>query len=403
MKYKFLPLGLVALAAGGALAITTLSPAKVPQYTQVTPPQERIVACQPVAAGSFHAFSPDEFTIFSPPDAEMKTSDPVMGAQQEALNIVRGSAPWGGFLDAAGLWSGCQQPATEGIVGFLDASVAELRVTNPDPTAAAVDLTILGPDGEVSGLGARGISLAPGESRPIAISVIAEQVQGPVAVHWRTSSGRVIAQGVTTATVAHVTPSTVAATEQTLPGIGPGGTAKVVIANPGDTRVSGTVSFHSTTSTYVPSGGEDVSVPARSAVLVDVSAGTGGEPGSVTVTSDEPLSATLYTGASDGAAVAQAASTEFTAALPAGMTIQITNVGDETADVTVTGAEIHDLQVPGGTTATVDAGEGLVTVTSSVPVQAAAVGGTGKTLIPLGDTAVADPVPMNAEQRPVLR
>ncbi len=179
--------------------------------------------------------------------------------------------------------------------------------------------------------------------------------------------------------------------------------AAVDIANPGDTRVSGTVSFHSTTSTYVPSGGEDVSVPARSAVLVDVSAGTGGEPGSVTVTSDEPLSATLYTGASDGAAVAQAASTEFTAALPAGMTIQITNVGDETADVTVTGAEIHDLQVPGGTTATVDAGEGLVTVTSSVPVQAAAVGGAGKTLIPLGDTAVADPVPMNAEQRPVLR
>ena len=403
MKHRFLPLGAVIAAAGGALAITTLSPAPVPRYTQVTPPQERVVACQPVAASSFHASSPGEFTVFSPPDAEMKTDQPIIGEAQETLNIVRGTAPWGGYLDASGLWAGCQRPATEGVVGFPDASVAELRITNPDPTSAAVDLRILGPEGEIEGLGARGISLAPGESRPVAVSVISELTEGPLAVHWKTTSGRVIAQGVTVSKVGFVAPSTVAATEQTLPGIGQGGQAKIVIANPGDARVSGEVSFHSSSSTYVPTGGEEVSIPARAAVLVDVSEGAGGELGAVTVTSDEPLAATLYTGSGDGAGVAQDASTEFSAALPAGLKVQITNTGEETADVTVAGTQTHDLQVAGGTTVAVDAGDGVVTVTSSVPVQAAAVGGTGKTLIPLGETAVADPEPMNAEQRPTLR
>ena len=47
-----------------------------------------------------------------------------------------------------------------GSVVIMNPASVELVLVNSDPTEAAVDLTLLGPEGEIVAVGARGIALA---------------------------------------------------------------------------------------------------------------------------------------------------------------------------------------------------------------------------------------------------
>lgn len=403
MKLHPLPLGAVIIAAVAALGITFAPPAPVPRYTQVTPPQDLLLACQPVVPGTLYADGSGDLTV----DGGETREAPFTQAAKDEEITLRGVAPSGGILGENNTWAPCQRPATSGFVVLPAAERAELRLTNADTTDASVDLTLLGPDGEVVGLGARGIVLSPGESRPVALSVLAKGVDGPLGVAWQTTRGRVVAAGVTTGEVLHVGASTQAETQHLLPGLAAGSAPTIVLVNPGVDRATVSVKFHSQTNTLVPEGGQDISVPARSSVAVALEGGTAGELGAFTVASDQPVAAALYTGTAERRAtsVNTVADLELSGAVPGASTLQLTNVGTATANVSVKlGDSAEDVVVEAGTTASVVVPEAelvKVQVTSDEPLVGAAV--RGEAVAVLSPGSLVEPEPMNAELVPTLR
>lgn len=401
--HRFLPLGTVAAAAVVALAVSFTPPQPIERYTSVTPPQDVLLACQPVGEGTLLADGEGELTV----DGAEQREAPFALPGTDALTTLRGIAPYGGILTSSRTWAPCQRPATSGFLALPAAADAEVRITNPDATDASVDLTLLGPDGEVTGLGARGIVLSPGESRPVAVSVIAGDVEGPLGVAWQASRGRAVVTGVTTGDVAHVAPSGGTDTSHVLPGVGQGSRPSLVLVNPGVDRATASVRFHSPTNTIVPEGGQEVSVPPRSAVAVDLSAGTAGEAGAFTVDSDLPVAVSLYSGTAErrGVAVAAVPDVQLSGAVPGGATVQLTNLGEGPADVTVgLGGSTQSLRIEPGTTASLTAGEGElveVEVESSRPLVGAAV--LGEAIVQLAPGSVAAPEPLEAELVPSLR
>ncbi|NLE96843.1 MAG: hypothetical protein GX596_02490 [Propionibacterium sp.] len=399
-RFHLLPAGTLVVAGVLALGISLTPAAEVPRYTQVTPPRDSLIACLPIEDGTLFADGAEDLSLDG---AEPRPAP--FAAQVSEVTTLRGVAPSGGILGEA-LYSPCQAPATSGFLALPAAGDAELRLTNTDSSDASVDLTLLGPDGEVVGLGARGIALAPGESRPVALSVIAEGVDGPLGVEWHTTRGRVTATGVTTGDISHVAPSAPAADVQVLPGVREGATPTLVLVNPQVDRATVHVDFHSPTGTITPEGGQDISIPPRSVVSVDLSAGTGGEAGAFTVESDLDVVATLYAGGeAQGVGVAATPDVELAGAVPGSSTLQLTNVGSATASVSIAlGESTHDLLIEPGATATQAVAEGDlvdVDVTSNQPLVGAAV--LPGAIVELSPGSLAEAEPMNAELVPTLR
>lgn len=408
MKLHVLPVAVVAVGAAAALGISLISPVPVDRHSQVTPPLESRIACQPLGDGELLASGQGK-VVTAQVGGEASAPRDVVREPAKALTTVRGVAPTGGVLGADGIWVPCQAPATSGTVLWPDASKAELRLTNPDATDASVDLTLTGPDGEINAVGARDITLSPGQTRQVAVSVLARGVDGPVAARWSTSRGRALAVGVTAGTVHFASPSTTPATGHTLPGLARGGKPTVLIANPGERRATASVAFHAPSSTFTPTGGEGVSIPAHSVVAVALDAGTAGEPGAFTVDSDEPVAASLHsaTGNAAAASVGAVQDSALTGVVPAGSTLQLTNMGAKRAQATVTfdGAK-QDVAVEPGTTGTLPVpGKGgvAVSVAADQPLVGAAVTKKGAAVVPLGAGTVAEAKPLTAKLDPTLR
>ena len=408
MKLHIVPVAVVAAGAAAALGISLISPVPVDRDSQVTPPLESRVYCQPLGDGELLASGQGKVVTAQYGGEENAPRD-VVREPAKALTTVRGIAPTGGVLGADGIWAPCQAPATSGTVLWPDASKAELRLTNPDATDASVDLILTGPDGEISAVGARDIALSPGQTRQVAVSVLARGVDDPVVAHWSTSRGRALAVGVTAGTVHFASPSTTPATEHTLPGLARGGKPTVLIANPGEERATASVAFHAPSSTFTPSGGEDISIPARSVAAVALDAGTAGEPGAFTVESDVPVAASLYstTGDADASSGGAVQDSALTGVVPAGSTLQLTNLGANRTEATVTfgGAE-QEVVVEPGTTGTLPMpGEGgvPVSVAADQPLVGAAVTKTGAAVVPLGAGTVVEVKPLTAKLDPTLR
>ena len=91
--------------------------------------------------------------------------------------------------------SACSAPRSQwwfaGAGAGLDHS-STLVLANVDPGPAVLDLTVLGPDGEVETVGTQGVTLPPHSVRRVALSEIAPQTDD-LALGVRTSRGRVVA------------------------------------------------------------------------------------------------------------------------------------------------------------------------------------------------------------------
>lgn len=408
MKIRVLPAALVAIGAAAALGISMITPAPIARQTQVTPPQESRVACQPLGDGQLIAAGRGKITA-APFGGEPGNAVEMLTQPAKGLTTLRGVLPTGGVLHPDGVWASCQAPATSGQVVWPDASKAELRLTNPDARDAAVDLVLTGPDGDIQALGSRDITLSPGETRQVAVSVLTEGVQGPVSATWTTSRGRAVAVGVTAGTPQFAEASTMPDTRHILPGQGKDGKPVVVLANPGESRASASIVFHSPTSTFTPAGGEDVTVAPHSVVAVPLDAGTNGDPGAFTVESDQPITTVLFSGSGDvkGTSGAQAADTSLGGVVPAGAALQVTNPGEQVAEATVEidGAS-QQIKVQPGTTSSVPVPQGAqparVRVKSSQPVVGAAVTDKGAAVVPLRADTVEDAKPIDVQPAPNL-
>lgn len=407
---KLHPLPVLALILGvlAAVGITSLHPAPIARTTQVTPPSESRVACQPLGSGELIASGHGDVTVAAH-GAEAGAPVKAATGPVKDLRIVRGVAPHGGVLGPDGSWAPCQAPATSGMVVWPSAAKADLRITNSDARDASVDLVLTGPEGEISALGSRGIDLAPGETRSVAISVLAQGIDAPVAARWSTSRGRVTAVGVTAGTVQFAAPSTQEDTGQLLVGQAKGATPTIVVANPGTTRANLTIRFHSPSSTFVPEGGQDVSVPAHTVTAVALGPGTAGEAGAFTVASDQPVAATLFAGTGDLRATMPPtiADTSLSGLIPTGSTLQLTNPGEQrvTARLVIDGTTLDVVVEPGVTSSVPVEGDGVarVQVKADQPLAGAAVLKNATAAIALGADVAAASKPLEAELAPGLR
>ncbi|MFJ4784757.1 DUF5719 family protein [Streptomyces sp. NPDC088794] len=197
---------------------------------------------------------------------------------------------------AAGLGRGllgvnCSAPDTE--FWFTGASTSADRtdyvhLTNPDDSAAVVDIELYGKDGALDSTVGEGITIAPHSSDPILLSTLTDEKQTDLSVHVNVRSGRVGA--VVQALDEKVGGDWLAATTDpagslVLPGIPKDATAVRLIAfTPGDADADLKVRLASPSGLITPAGNETLHVKAGMTTATDLGDVTRGEAGSLVLT-----------------------------------------------------------------------------------------------------------------------
>ncbi|HEY9291979.1 MAG TPA: DUF5719 family protein [Microlunatus sp.] len=183
-------------------------------------------------------------------------------------------------------------------LGATDGLRSQLVLNNPDDKQAEVDLTFLGPDGELSVPGASGLIIPAGRSRTLSLQDLLDNVDGDVTVRVHASVGRVsaMARDLRSAsdhapTGADWHPASVApTTQQVIPAVPGGpGARKLIISNPGERRANVKIEVLGPDGPFTPAGVGETSVEAQSVVEVEISKGLAGQIGTVRVSSDQKV------------------------------------------------------------------------------------------------------------------
>ncbi|MFD8306251.1 DUF5719 family protein [Streptomyces sp. NPDC059690] len=182
----------------------------------------------------------------------------------------------------------CTAPDTE--FWFPGASTAADRtdyvhLTNPDDSAAVVDIELYGKDGALKSTVGEGITVPPHSSDPVLLSTLTDEKQTDVTVHVNVRSGRVGAavQALDDKTGGDwLGAATDAAGSLVLPGIPKDATSVRLIAfTPGDADADLKVRLASPSGLITPAGNETLHVKAGMTSAVDLGAVTRGEAGSL--------------------------------------------------------------------------------------------------------------------------
>jgi len=185
----------------------------------------------------------------------------------------------------------CTAPDTE--FWFPGASTAADRtdyvhLTNPDDSAAVVDIELYGKDGALKSTVGEGITVAPHSSDPVLLSTLTDQKQTDLTVHVNVRSGRVGAAVQALDDKAGgdwLAASTDPAGSLVLPGIPKDATAVRLIAfTPGDADADLKVRLATPSGPITPAGNETLHVKAGMTTAVDLGDVTRGEAGSLLLT-----------------------------------------------------------------------------------------------------------------------
>ncbi|MEU1853014.1 DUF5719 family protein [Streptomyces sp. NPDC019990] len=185
----------------------------------------------------------------------------------------------------------CTAPDTS--FWFPGASTASDRtdyvhLTNPDDSAAVVDIELYGEDGSLKSTVGEGITVQPHSSEPVLLSTLSDERQSDVTVHVNVRSGRVGAAvqalddklgGDWLAASADPSDSLV------MPGIPKDATSvRLVAFTPGDDDADLKVRLASPSGLITPAGHETVHVKGGMTAAVDLGDVTRGEAGSLVLT-----------------------------------------------------------------------------------------------------------------------
>ncbi|GAA4802293.1 DUF5719 family protein [Streptomyces ziwulingensis] len=163
-----------------------------------------------------------------------------------------------------------------------------VHLTNPDDSAAVVDIELFGKDGQVKSAAGEGVTVKPHASEAILLSTLSEVAQEDLTVHVGVRSGRVGAAvqalddkvgGDWLASAADPARGLV------LPGIPKDAAAvRLVVFTPGDVDSDLKVQLASPSGLITPAGHETVHVKAGMTTAVDLGDLTRGEAGSLVLT-----------------------------------------------------------------------------------------------------------------------
>jgi len=414
-----LALSVVALAvlAGVALGLAALSPLRKPAPEAVDLPRTTRLTC--AAAGQVLVDAAGEVSV-APLDGDGQSLQaPGQVAAEGPVRIVATQEVTASILvdSPQRALAPCAAPVTAGMVLVADPAATELVLVNSDAGEAAVDLTLLGPDGEISAVGARGIAIAPGVTRRVALSVLAPT--GPVGVVFRASQGRValLATAVEGRPARFAAPATTA-TEHLLPVAAAGATAtELLVSNPGQERVDIALEGLGPEGPYVPAISDGLSVAPLSTVRIALTGPLAGEATAIRVTASSPVGAALQTTAGGQAAtvVAGEPAAELRGVVPGAGALHLSNPDHAeavTATVTLTAlggsATSADVEVPVGSTVSVPlpAGDPVsVSVAADGALLAAASSATpaGTVVAPLTPRGEGEDAAVPAVLEPGLR
>ncbi|MGZ3099528.1 DUF5719 family protein [Streptomyces sp. H72] len=185
----------------------------------------------------------------------------------------------------------CAAPDTE--FWFPGAATAADRtdyvhLTNPDDSAAVVDIELYGKDGALKTTVADGVTVAPHASEALLLSTLTDVKEPDVTVHVTVRSGRVGAavQALSDKTGGDwLAAAADPAGELVLPGIPDDATAvRLVLFTPGGTDADLKVRLASPTGPITPAGNETVHVKSGMTTGIDLGEVTRGEAGSLMLT-----------------------------------------------------------------------------------------------------------------------
>lgn len=185
----------------------------------------------------------------------------------------------------------CSAPGTD--FWFPGASTADDRddyvhLTNPDDTAAVVDIELYGKDGAIKSDVGEGIQVRPHQSVPVLLSTLTEDPETNLTVHVSVRSGRVAA-AVRCADGnlgSDWLPASVSSDRAlVLPGIPKDATSvRLVAFTPGGSDADLKIQLASPTGLITPAGHESLHVKAGMTAAVDLGDVTRGEAGSLVLT-----------------------------------------------------------------------------------------------------------------------
>lgn len=308
--------------------------------------------------------------------------------------------------DQSGLMAAtCAAPATEHWfvgVGANTSYLTDLVLTNPDAGPAEVDLRFYGRNGLVVVPGSPGLVVEGGSSRTVSLNTLVT-IDGPLTVSVRASTGRVSAVALDRRSVdfaptgADWQLSAVApARSVVIPGIPEGaGTRTLVVANPGSSRATVSVSVLGVDGGFAPAGAEKLEVPPESSAEVSVAPGLAGAAAGIQLESDQPVTGSVISEAIGTDALPDVAVQSATAPIVRTGVVPLVHLDKTEAELVLSnggdddvalsfevygydGVKIDDddvLLVPHATaTRRLDAGEPAYLVVS-VPAGASVVGG----------------------------
>jgi len=188
-----------------------------------------------------------------------------------------------------------------GAGGSLDHS-SDLVLTNLDPGAAVVDVRVYGPGGPVDTVRTRGIPIAAGQSRTLALADVAPQTE-ELLIEVVADRGRVAAaviDGYAPRAEAAIGIEWLPATDRPsrnlrLVGLpARSGSRTLLVANPGDSQALVELQLAGARGSFTPSDLDEISLAPGSVESVDLSAVVpAGEPVAVRVRSSAPVVATV--------------------------------------------------------------------------------------------------------------
>ncbi len=189
------------------------------------------------------------------------------------------------------LGTNCTAPDTD--FWFPGASAADDRIdyvhlTNPDDSAAVVDIELYGKDGALKSTAGEGITVQPRSSEPVLLSTLTDTPETNLTAHVSVRHGRVAAavQALDDKLGGDwLAPSADPAGSVVLPGIPKDATAvRLVAFAPGDTDADLKVRLALPSGLITPAGNETLHVKAGMTAAVDLGDVTRGEAGSLVLT-----------------------------------------------------------------------------------------------------------------------
>lgn len=316
---------LIGLLPGNTVATTKL----VPLVTQVS------LVC-PSADGSLQVVTADgaghtAMNLGEPPFAT------VVAPQNRTATVTGGT--WV-TSETRSAWAGCARAHTDQYVQLPGGTGAQLEIINPDATDALIDITLSGPDGEITGSGLRGLTI-PAASRIVVDLAAHASTDTALGARVRSSVGRVVAVGrIDRPDVLGVVPATQQGTRLTLAAIPSQVTTRLLLTNPGTTRNVVTLTAASTAGQLTLGASARITLDAQRTVAVDIPSEN--QAVALILEGRDPFAVTAMavTATDSGFIAGQPAETvestqQLLAAIPAAGEVLIANPDDGEALVTV--------------------------------------------------------------------